>query len=83
MRKSARNAQKITLATAVFDQSGRILVDNNGIMPNAVVTDAFIEKVRTGLVNSGLKSMTLIAMDIDRMERASPNRTRYSSGCSK
>jgi hypothetical protein len=45
MAKSAQKAQKITLAAAVFDKHGRILVDTNGLVPSAVVTDSFLEKV--------------------------------------
>ncbi|KAI6783394.1 Signaling protein-like protein [Emericellopsis cladophorae] len=44
MRKSARTAQQINLAAAVFDKQGRVLVDTNGLMPSVVVTDSFLEK---------------------------------------
>ncbi|KAG9255851.1 uncharacterized protein F5Z01DRAFT_619059 [Emericellopsis atlantica] len=44
MRKSARTAQQINLAAAVFDKQGRVLVDTNGLMPSMVVTDSFLEK---------------------------------------
>lgn len=42
----ALRAQQITLAAAIFDKSGRILVDPDGYIPNTVVTDSFLEKVR-------------------------------------
>lgn len=45
MAKSARNAQQITLAAAVFDRQGRILVDTNGLLPGTVITGSFLEKV--------------------------------------
>lgn len=47
MSKSAQKAQQITLAAAVFDKQGRILVDTNGLMPSMVITNAFLEKVRS------------------------------------
>lgn len=46
VRKSAMQAQKITLGAAVFDRHGRILVDTDGVAPSAVITDSFHEKVR-------------------------------------
>ncbi|TPX17558.1 uncharacterized protein E0L32_012151 [Thyridium curvatum] len=46
MRKSALRAQQITLGTAVFDTHGRVLVDADGLIPSAVVTDSFLEKSR-------------------------------------
>jgi hypothetical protein len=45
MRRSALRAQQITLGAAIFDRSGRILVDPDGFIPSAVVTDSFLEKV--------------------------------------
>ncbi|KAH8679444.1 hypothetical protein BGZ61DRAFT_396378 [Ilyonectria robusta] len=44
MRKSALRAQQITLGAAVFDKHGRILVDPDGFVPSAAVTDSFLEK---------------------------------------
>ncbi|KAI5457240.1 hypothetical protein BGZ63DRAFT_427961 [Mariannaea sp. PMI_226] len=44
MRKTALRAQQITLGTAIFDKDGRILVNNDGIIPSTVVTDSFLEK---------------------------------------
>jgi hypothetical protein len=46
MRRMALRAQQITLAAAIFDKGGRILVDPDGNIPNTVVTDSFLEKVR-------------------------------------
>lgn len=45
MRRSALRAQQITLGAAIFDKAGRILVDPDGLIPNTVVTDSFLEKV--------------------------------------
>ncbi|KAH7114686.1 hypothetical protein EDB81DRAFT_669628, partial [Dactylonectria macrodidyma] len=45
IRKSALRAQQITLGAAVFDNSGRILVDPDGFIPSTVVTDSFLEKM--------------------------------------
>ncbi|KAM5354725.1 hypothetical protein ACJ41O_001372 [Fusarium nematophilum] len=44
MKKSALQAQKVTLGAAVFDDAGRILVDPDGFIPSTVVTDSFLEK---------------------------------------
>ncbi|KAF5019759.1 hypothetical protein F66182_8231 [Fusarium sp. NRRL 66182] len=44
MRRSALRAQQITLAAAIFDKAGRILVDPDGHIPSTVVTDSFLEK---------------------------------------
>ncbi|KAF5714433.1 signaling ykoW [Fusarium mundagurra] len=44
IRRSALRAQQITLATAIFDNGGRILVDPDGCIPSTVVTDSFLEK---------------------------------------
>ncbi|KAK2468714.1 hypothetical protein H9L39_19641 [Fusarium oxysporum f. sp. albedinis] len=44
MRRSALRAEQITLGAAIFDKSGRILVDPDGFIPSAVVTDSFLEK---------------------------------------
>lgn len=47
MRRMALRAQQITLAAAIFDKGGRILVDPDGYILNTVVTDSFLEKVRS------------------------------------
>ncbi|KAH7142919.1 hypothetical protein B0J13DRAFT_503327 [Dactylonectria estremocensis] len=44
MRRSALRAQQITLAAAVFDKDGRILVDPDGLIPSTVMADSFLEK---------------------------------------
>ncbi|KAJ4079009.1 hypothetical protein NW760_015202 [Fusarium oxysporum] len=44
LRRSALRAQQITLAAAIFDNGGRILVDPDGCIPSTVVTDSFLEK---------------------------------------
>ncbi|KAJ4200351.1 hypothetical protein NW767_007414 [Fusarium falciforme] len=44
MRRSALRAQQITLAAAIFDKAGRILVDPDGYIPSTVVTDSFLER---------------------------------------
>ncbi|KAH7146583.1 FAD dependent oxidoreductase-domain-containing protein [Dactylonectria macrodidyma] len=44
MRKTALRAQQITLGAAIFDRSGRILVNTDGLIPSTVVTDSFLEK---------------------------------------
>jgi hypothetical protein len=45
MNRSAKRAQKITLATAIFDTHGRILVDPDGLIPSEIITNSFIESV--------------------------------------
>lgn len=45
MKKSALQAQQITLGVAIFDKHGRILVDPDGLMPSVAITDSFLEKV--------------------------------------
>ncbi|KAH7142184.1 hypothetical protein EDB81DRAFT_899787 [Dactylonectria macrodidyma] len=44
MRRSALRAQQITLAAAVFDKDGRILVDPDGVIPSTVMADSFLER---------------------------------------
>lgn len=44
-RLSANKAQKVILASAVFDYRGRIMVSYEGHLPSQVVTKAFIPKV--------------------------------------
>ncbi|CAF3514522.1 unnamed protein product [Fusarium graminearum] len=53
MRRMALRAQQITLAAAIFDKSGRILVDPDGYIPNTVVTDSFLEKDAKEGFNTG------------------------------
>ncbi|CEI62944.1 unnamed protein product [Fusarium venenatum] len=53
MRRMALRAQQITLAAAIFDKGGRILVDPDGYIPNTVVTDSFLEKDAKEGFNTG------------------------------
>ncbi|KAF5657362.1 signaling ykoW [Fusarium heterosporum] len=53
MRRSALRAQQITLAAAIFDKAGRILVDPDGYIPSTVVTDSFLEKNSKEGFNTG------------------------------
>ncbi|KAK7403588.1 hypothetical protein QQX98_010640 [Neonectria punicea] len=41
MRKTALHAQKITLGAAVFDRSGRILVNTDGLIPSTHAKEGF------------------------------------------
>jgi len=41
----ANRAQRITIAAAVFDNDGRILVTHDGLLPSEVVTTRFLQKV--------------------------------------
>lgn len=43
-RKYASKAQLVTLAAAVFDKQGRILVSPDGLLPSEKITDAFPQK---------------------------------------
>ncbi|KAK8073531.1 hypothetical protein PG994_004430 [Apiospora phragmitis] len=43
-RKYANKAQLVTLAAAVFDRQGRILVSPDGLLPSEKITDAFPQK---------------------------------------
>ncbi|KAL2129413.1 hypothetical protein VTI74DRAFT_7824 [Chaetomium olivicolor] len=42
----ANRAQRITLAAAVFDEHGRILVTPDGFLPSEVVTSTFLQKTQ-------------------------------------
>lgn len=44
MRRYADKAQHVVLAAAVFDLSGRILVNPDGLLPSEQITDTYIEK---------------------------------------
>lgn len=41
----ASKAQRITLAAAVFDHQGRILVSPDGALPSEEITSKFLQKV--------------------------------------
>ena len=45
MRGYASKAQKVTLAAAVFDRHGRILVNPDDLVPTEKITDTFLGKV--------------------------------------
>lgn len=78
MRRLALRAQQITLAAAIFDKDGRILVDPDGYIPNTVVTDSFLEKVRL------LKPRCSVCAKQNRTQRKdSTLATLYSIGCIK
>ncbi|KAI8624602.1 hypothetical protein F5Y19DRAFT_310077 [Xylariaceae sp. FL1651] len=43
-RSNANKARQVVLAAAVFDQTGRILVNPDGLLPSEKITDTYIEK---------------------------------------
>lgn len=80
MRRSALRAQQITLAAAIFDKGGRILVDPDGYIPSTVVTDSFLEKVSPDYEPSPH------GVDVNRrriQKKVSTRDTRSSTGCIK
>lgn len=44
VRRQARKARQVVLAAAVFDHSGRVLVDVNGLIPSEKITDTYVER---------------------------------------
>lgn len=44
MRRYADKAQQVVLAAAIFDQTGRILVTPDGLLPSEKITDTYVEK---------------------------------------
>ncbi|KAI1412453.1 DAO-domain-containing protein [Hypoxylon sp. FL1857] len=46
MRHSANKAQQIVLGAAVFDKSGRILVNPDGLLPSENITDTYVERTQ-------------------------------------
>lgn len=44
--KSADRARQVTLACAVFDSNGKIMVTPDGLLPSQQVTSSYIELVR-------------------------------------
>lgn len=81
MRKSALRAQQITLGAAVFDKHGRILVDPDGFVPSAAVTDSFLEKVRS---NFNRQHCSWPNSNCCRMpKKGSATTTHCSIGCSR
>lgn len=48
----ADKAQKITLAAAVFDQQGRILVTTDGLLPSEEITSKFVQKTQNDVFST-------------------------------
>ncbi|KAK3988759.1 hypothetical protein QBC44DRAFT_98340 [Cladorrhinum sp. PSN332] len=48
----AKNAQRITLAAAVFDSQGRILVTTDGLLPSEEVTSKFVQKSQNDIFST-------------------------------
>ncbi|KAH8897836.1 hypothetical protein GQ53DRAFT_637355 [Thozetella sp. PMI_491] len=44
MKRYANKAQQVVLASAIFDQQGRVLVTPDGLLPSEKITDTFVEK---------------------------------------
>lgn len=59
-----QRAQRITLAAAVFDEHGRILVTPDGFVPSEVVTHTFLQKVSFGIDVSRPSSTTFSSLAI-------------------
>ena len=91
----ANRAQRITLAAAVFDEHGRILVTPDGFMPSEVVTSTFLQKVSTaryGAINGNSRhgNSRHGNSSQDVADGTSRHKTkifqppiRYSTGCSR
>ncbi|KAK4247435.1 hypothetical protein C7999DRAFT_41207 [Corynascus novoguineensis] len=47
----ANRAQRITLAAAVFDEQGRVLVTPDGLLPSEVVTSSVLQKIISTLLD--------------------------------
>lgn len=78
-RVSARKAQKVVLASAVFDSRGRIMVSYEGILPSQVVTTAFIPRVLTFFL---LATRIVILTFTSRLAaNSSIQHTPYFIGC--
>ena len=43
--RSATRAQEVVLASATFDEEGRILVTPDGLLPCRKITDSYLERV--------------------------------------
>ena len=46
MHTTKRRSQRLVLACAYFNQDGKLMVCNNGILPNTEITNHYVEKVR-------------------------------------
>lgn len=44
-KRIANKAQQVVLAVAVFDNSGRILVTSDGLLPSEKITDTYVERI--------------------------------------
>ncbi|KAI1780592.1 hypothetical protein F4818DRAFT_451026 [Hypoxylon cercidicola] len=44
-KRIANKSQQVVLATAVFDNSGRILVNPDGLLPSEKITDTYVERI--------------------------------------
>ncbi|KAL1838820.1 hypothetical protein VTJ49DRAFT_2177 [Mycothermus thermophilus] len=75
----SRRAQRITLAAAVFDENGRILVTPDGFLPSEVVTSTFLQKTHNETFSTAhplfhwifqaSRSWTSITTLLDKMNR--------------
>ncbi|KAI2617393.1 FAD dependent oxidoreductase-domain-containing protein [Hypoxylon sp. NC1633] len=45
-RRNESKAQQVILAAAIFDRSGRIMVNSDGLLPNEKITDTYIERTQ-------------------------------------
>ncbi|CAI4213042.1 unnamed protein product [Parascedosporium putredinis] len=52
-RQVANKAQQVVLASVIYDQHGRILVNRNGLLPSEKITDTFIDKTSKERFDSG------------------------------
>lgn len=77
----ANRAQRVTLAAAVFDQHGRILVTPDGLLPSEVVTSTFLQKVTTHDSTQHLKFMSLTKFR--HKTKPFPSHIHYSTGSFK
>lgn len=51
-RNNANKARQVVLAAAVFDPAGRILVNQDGLLPSEKITDTYIEKTPSDTFNT-------------------------------
>lgn len=80
-RAYATKAQQVVLAAAVFDDKGRIMVNQDGLLPSEVVTDEFIPKV-VWHYNSLIILYHVWKLILDRqIPTCLTLHTRFSTGC--
>ncbi|KAJ6436537.1 MHYT domain-containingsignaling protein [Purpureocillium lavendulum] len=48
----ASKSQQVVLAAAVFDNTGRIMVTQEGLLPTEVVTDAFVQETNDSVIDT-------------------------------